>query len=95
MTGRDGEQWIDDEAWARCLPYVIELRGGARDGDRFTLRYLQLRWLAPVPPTLAELIAVSPDVTRPMPLRVEVYLLTGSVLDDGAHVYQFDGIHGM
>lgn len=78
------EEWADK-------PYLIELRGGKVDGQRFRWHELPMMWRQPEPPPITETImAVDSDLTRPTSMRIADYRRTDSVRDDGAHVYQFD-----
>ncbi|WP_433233765.1 hypothetical protein [Actinomadura nitritigenes] len=78
---------LNREEWAG-KSFLIELRGGGGDGERFHRRTLPLAWMRPEPAVLA--LDRDPDPLRPMP--VAVYRRTGRVADDGAHIYEFEGI---
>lgn len=71
--------------------YLIELRGGRMDGDRFRRNRLSSEWIVPeiVAP---ELVTDEDGLFRPERLPVAVYRQTGIVTADGAHVYQFAGV---
>lgn len=73
------------------MRYLIELRGGRMDGDRFRRNHLAPEWLVPefaVP----ELVSDKDGLFRPERVPVAVYRRTRIVTADGAHVYQFAGI---
>lgn len=79
------------EDWAG-QPFLIELRGGgAQDGKRFRWHELPYRWRQPeqLPNGLEYMSASYPEATSP-DMRIADYRPTGSVTDDGAHIYQFD-----
>lgn len=81
---------FNDEEWAD-KPYTIELRGGPRAGKRFRWHSLPMMWREPLPPKpdLLLLSAVQPMTTAEQ-FPIADYRETGSVLDDGAHIYEFD-----
>jgi hypothetical protein len=78
---------LNDEEWAD-KPYLIELRGGRADGQRFRWHELPYIWQVPDPEPIT-LTSIALDLTVPT-LRVLDYRPTGSVLDDGAHVYEIN-----
>lgn len=75
---------LNRDEWADVL-FVIALRGGPGDGERF-------RWRAPPRvlryPLPAEVVSVAAPTTYPL-LRVAEYAESGSVTDSGAHIYHF------
>jgi hypothetical protein len=81
---------INREEWAN-QPYLLELHGGPGDGRRFTWPTLPFRWreLVHRPIGLAD---YKPDahVVVPIGPPTAEYRQTGSVTDDGAHIYAFD-----
>ena len=78
------EEWADK-------PYLIELRGGRMDGDRFRRKELAVTWGAPelLEPSL---VTDADGIFRPELVPLSMYRRTGTVTDDGAHIYQFEGI---
>ncbi len=81
------EDWADK-------PYLIELRGGgAEDGKRFRWHELPYMWRQPeqLPASLEFAAdALSPESGALSGMRIANYRPTGSVTDEGAHVYQLD-----
>lgn len=76
------EEWPDK-------PFLIELRGGRNDGKRFRWHDLPRVWNQPEPRTIDLTTDMSPSVC-PETIRIALYQETGSVTDDGAHIYEFD-----
>jgi hypothetical protein len=65
--------------------FLIELRGGRSDGERFTVPNLPFRWRVPEshePGGFTE-----PPSTEPLTSATD-YDRTGRVTDDGAHIYE-------
>jgi hypothetical protein len=82
---------FNDEEWAD-KPYLIELRGGPRSGKRFSWHTLPMAWHEPIPLDfnaifLSQSVALSQTSTSQM--QIADYRETGSVTDDGVHVYEF------
>lgn len=79
---------LNREEWAD-KPFLIELRGGRADGQRFRWHELPPAWKQPEPATvnLAMDLYAPP---QPMIMPVALYRRTGSVSDDGAHIYEFE-----
>lgn len=84
---------FNDEEWAD-KPFTIELRGGPRSGQRFRWRDLPMVWREPLPQevSLTEFLSPSSPQLQTTASQVPIadYRETGSVMDDGAHIYEFD-----
>lgn len=78
---------LNREEWAD-KPFLIELRGGRVDGQRFHSRELPRFWKKPEPAVVDLTTDLSPSVYPE--LLIALYRATGSVTDDGAHVYEFE-----
>jgi hypothetical protein len=79
---------LNREEWAD-KPYLIELRGGRVDGQRFHWHQLLSVWRQPEPAPVD--LTLDPSVPLyPMAIPVAQYRETGSVTDDGAHIYEFE-----
>jgi hypothetical protein len=88
----------DDLAQLREMPVEIELQGGEADGSRVWVPREMTTYLLPLQTPLAmmlvdglDLIVNGPDACRPLPIRVAVYHWRGSIADDGARRFAFDG----
>ncbi|MEV4672715.1 hypothetical protein AB0K34_13755 [Actinomadura sp. NPDC049382] len=79
---------LNREEWAD-KPYLLELRGGSVDGQRFCSRDLPRFWKVPEPAIVDLTTDLTPS-TYPESLRIALYRETGSVTDDGAHIYEFE-----
>lgn len=79
---------LNREEWAD-KPFLIELRGGRADGKRFRWRELPLAWKQPEPAAV-DLTMDLHAAPQPMVMPVSLYRQTGSVTDDGAHIYEFE-----
>lgn len=80
---------INDDEWAD-KPYLIELRGDPRNGKLFNWHSLPMVWREPIPPKLDALsFSAELPVTAAETIKIADYRETGSVMDDGAHVYEF------
>lgn len=83
---------FNDEEWAD-KPYLIELRGGPRNGKRFWWPTLPMMWREPLPQEVSLTDFLSPSSvqlqTASSLTQIADYRETGSVLDDGAHIYEF------
>lgn len=84
---------FNDEDWAD-QPYLIELRGGPRSGKRFRWRDLPMMWREPIPQDFNAADFLSLSAVQPQTVASQIpiadYRETGSVMDDGAHIYEFD-----
>ncbi|WP_131888785.1 hypothetical protein [Actinomadura rubrisoli] len=84
LSDLNREEWADK-------PYLIELRGGRMDGNRFRRNKLAITWCVPeiVEPSL---VTDADGIFRPELVPLSIYRRTGIVTDDGVHIYQFEGI---
>jgi hypothetical protein len=68
------------------------LRGGLSCGKRFSSPDLPPMWRQPEPVPLSSVLTeVVSNPFRARPWPIADYRQTGSVTDDGAHIYQLDG----
>lgn len=81
-------QDLNREEWAD-KPFLIELRGGRVDGQRFRWHDLPRFWKQPEPAAVDLTTDLAPS-SYPETMRIALYRETGSVMDDGAHVYEFE-----
>jgi hypothetical protein len=85
LSALNREEWADK-------PYLIEMQGGEVEGRRFRWHDLPLVWrqpLEPPPAPLSMLYSTEPTTAGATHWTAD-YRRTGSVTDDGAHVYEFD-----
>jgi hypothetical protein len=83
---------INRDEWAG-RPYLIELQGGPGAGRRFRWPDLPAMWRQPVQPPpapISMLYLTAPVTTAESSSWIADYRRTGSVTDDGAHVYEFE-----
>lgn len=79
---------LNREEWAG-RSYLLELRGGRVDGQRFRSRDLPRFWKVPEPAIVDLATDLTPSL-YPESIPTALYRQTGSVTDGGAHVYEFE-----
>jgi hypothetical protein len=81
----------DDLAQLREMPVEIELQGGTADGARVWVPREMTTYLVPLQPEIALFVAELRDSVNMVPIRCAVYHWRGSIADDGARRFVFDG----